>query len=80
MMIILIVMMTILVAMMIILVVMMVILVVAMNDLMIVIMTYVFIRGCIKGFTLRELIFARINFREFREFWTISRKFLPRKI
>ena len=29
---------------------------------------------------LRELIFARINFREFREFWPISRKFLSRKI
>ena len=31
----------------------------------------------IEQFTLRELIFARINFREFR---TISRKVLPRKI
>ena len=32
------------------------------------------------GTNLRELIFVRINFRTFREFWPISQKFLPRKI
>ena len=30
--------------------------------------------------TLRELIFAGINFHEFREFLTISRKLVPAKI
>ena len=30
--------------------------------------------------TLRELIFAGINFHEFREFLTISRKLVPEKI